>query len=527
MIRVGKEEAAPERLLPWLEAHLGPPLNAAQIEALRYAFTPEVVVPAQLTVRKPLERSVAAQLTSYLLSYDQERILKHDLDLSAEAEATTDNMHLQLVNGIAGSGKSLILLYRARLLRQFFPRKRILVLTHNRPLIRDLERRYLLLTNDDRRVKWFTFHGWCCYYWFKQDPKYKIIKTFERQKLIQQAWQKHLVDTAISPKMIESEIDWLKDRLITTREAYIEADRAGRGFALKEAMRSRVYDAIHTYQALLQEKNQLDFGDVPRRIWRLLHENAAAIPSYDVILIDEAQFFAPIWFSIIKQILRPPHGHLFMVADPTQGFLKRRQSWLASGLNVRGQSQRLEQCYRTTREILSFASRFYQQRLPDDDEAIVGVKLQQTPSGLMPEVIALRSEQDETARVINEIRALVAAKVPLDQILIIHANWQGADRLLTRLKTLLGAEQVVHPRDGTGTNQLRVCQLDAVTGLESPIVFLVGCHRILEAEDNPRLSAEERAEQLRDNTRRLYMAMTRAGQRLVVTYVGAVPPCMT
>ena len=38
-----------------------------------------------------------------------------------------------------------------------------------------------------------------------------------------------------------------------------------------------------------------------------------------------------------------------------------------------------------------------------------------------------------------------------------------------------------------------------------------------------RLSEGERAELIRDNTRKLYMACTRAGQRLILTYVGEVP----
>lgn len=75
----------------------------------------------------------------------------------------------------------------------------------------------------------------------------------------------------------------------------------------------------------------------------LLVENyESQFPQYDIVLIDEAQFFAPIWFEIIKHILVPQRSHLFMVADPTQGFLKRKQSWLASGLEVRGRSHRLE-----------------------------------------------------------------------------------------------------------------------------------------------------------------------------------------
>ncbi len=44
-----------------------------------------------------------------------------------------------------------------------------------------------------------------------------------------------------------------------------------------------------------------------------------------------------------------------------------------------------------------------------------------------------------------------------------------------------------------------------------------------EGEQSIRLSDEERADLIRDNTRRLCMAMTRAGQRLVITYIGEVP----
>jgi superfamily I DNA/RNA helicase len=241
------------------------------------------------------------------------------------------------------------------------------------------------------------------------------------------------------------------------------------------------------------------------------------------VLIDEAQFFAPIWFEIIKGVLAPQHGQLFMVADPSQGFLKRHQSWLSSGLSVRGRAQRLEKCYRTTREILAFATRFYQLRLPGDDEAMMTANLQIAPAGLPPEVIPLTSAQDELARVVSEIQALRAQGVPLEHILVIHTDWQGATRALERLRAEFGATQVAHPRHAAAEPHIRVCQLDSATGLESPIVFLMGAHRLVEAEGSLRLAEEERAERVRDTTRRLYMAMTRAGQRLVLTYSGEIP----
>lgn len=65
--------------------------------------------------------------------------------------------------------------------------------------------------------------------------------------------------------------------------------------------------------------------------------------------------------------------------------------------------------------------------------------------------------------------------------------------------------------------------LNAGAGLESPIVFLAGLRQLFEEEQSLRLSDEEREVLIRDNTRKLYMAVTRAGQRLVLTYAGDLP----
>ena len=52
---------------------------------------------------------------------------------------------------------------------------------------------------------------------------------------------------------------------------------------------------------------------------------------YDVVLVDEAQFFAPVWFEIVQTLVRPQSGHLFLAADPTQGFLRQGVSWKSLG----------------------------------------------------------------------------------------------------------------------------------------------------------------------------------------------------
>ena len=273
----------------------------------------------------------------------------------------------------------------------------------------------------------------------------------------------------------------------------------------------------------LAQRRLMDWGDVPRVIWHLGKTKQIQLPVYDIILVDEAQFFAPIWFEILKRVVKPRTGQLFLAADPTQGFLKRRQSWLASGLEVRGHATRLERSYRTTREILSFATLLYRSRLPDDDDDIVAPNLLKMPNGVVPEIIPLTAEQDEITRVVNEICALVKAGVRPECILVIHANFAGRDRLQERLERGLGRGLAVDPKAEARRGAIRVCTLNAATGLESPIVFLVGMRELYETEQSLRWAEDERSELIRDNTRKLYMAVTRAGQRLVITYTGEIP----
>jgi hypothetical protein len=255
---VPMDDLRPEVIQARIEQHLSRPLEPACLEALRAAFTPEAVVPAALTVRAPIQRNTAAGLTDYLLDYDQEWVLKCDLDLNDEARRASKDLGVRLINGVAGSGKSLIIVYRALLLRRFFPDKRILVLTHNRPLIRDLQAKYELLSAGDAGVEWRTFLGWCLSQWPNRGEQVQAIGKQWRRELIAEVWAQHFADTAVTRGMLESELDWFKDRTISKRSEYLAADRTGRGFALQESMRNRFFDAFAAYQKKLEALGQLE-----------------------------------------------------------------------------------------------------------------------------------------------------------------------------------------------------------------------------------------------------------------------------
>lgn len=256
---------------------------------------------------------------------------------------------------------------------------------------------------------------------------------------------------------------------------------------------------------------------------RLAQEGTIALPRYDFVFLDEAQFFAPSWFALVRRSLCPADGQLFLAADPTQGFLKRRQSWLATGLDVRGHSARLTRPYRNTREIPGFASRFYRSRLPAEDEEInlpKAAEIERMPSGNAPQFVPVRSPQNERARVANEITAAIRAGARAEHFLVLHAEDAAVEPFIQTLNRTAGqpiACNLKHLGPSSSGN-LRVSSLNAATGLESLIVFLCGLDALLEKENALGLHADERDELTRDNTRRIYMAITRAAQKLVITH---------
>jgi hypothetical protein len=522
---IGKEPIQSE-LLPALGEFFPPaPLDSIWLEKVRQRFSPEIVVPAEMTVRPPIERRLEAGLTDYLLDYDQEAAVKSDLELPANDQAITSDLRLNIINGVAGSGKTLILLYRLRLLYHLYPQKKFLVLTHNRPLNRDLEGRFARLEGcSPETIEWRTFNGWCYRHWPKQPKWIEPLKLSARRMIIEEIWRDHLQDASISPHMFQSEVDWMKDQLPMSLEEYLAADRRGRGFGLNAEQRRRLFAAAQAYQATLEKRGVLDWGDVPRLLWQLSEEGKVEFPQYDIILVDEAQFFAPLWMGLIQKALDPRNGHLFLVADPTQGFLGRGTSWKSLGLEARGHTRHLRRSYRTTREILQFATLFYRLRLAEEkDDDILVPDLLNMPNGVFPQIITLTSPQDEITRVANEVAGLVKQGFPKKHLLLLHHEGWGVKQLIQAIDDRLGKNAALDPKDTYPGDYVRVTTINAGAGLESPIVFLVGLRLLFEEEQSLRLSDEERETLIRDNTRKLYMAATRAGQRLVLTYSGELP----
>lgn len=526
---LGEEHVTVDKLALCLRKLSTGGLEERQLARLRSHFSPETVVPPRLSTRAPRRRNVAAEYTPLLLDYDQEAWAKNRLHLSDEAAVVAETPspygEASLVTGVAGSGKSLVLLFRACTQAQLDPPSRTLVITHNRPLRRELEIRFGELGRPPN-VEWHTFFSWVDT--ALPRPSSGMAQYGRRDALLAQAIQAQGGKaTSQWVDFVRDEIDWMQDRAVTDLDDYLATDRIGRGVRLSPEQRRSLHAVYRCYRGLLAVKKQEDWSGRALRFWRDIERGKTQLTHYDYIYVDEAQFFAPVWLRALRRALKPGTGRLLLAADPTQGFLKRRQSWVACGLDIRGRSTRLHRSYRNTRPILALAADIYRSRMEDEEETDLNLpdeaELASAEPGEEPRIVPLTSRQDEAGRVINELKDYLAEGGDPEAVLVLVASGQRTAGVHDELTRALRPHRVCDARKTAVARAVRVCSIDAATGLEAPIVFVIGASELLEREEDLQLGPDQRMELRRDNTRRLYMAFTRAGQRLVITWVGALP----
>jgi hypothetical protein len=521
----GRETIRSEALMREIEAvnDCGRTLPKSVFNCLRERFSPEISIPESFIARleEKASRDVSAKLTGFLLDIDQEWLAKEDLALSGDAASALSEQRLRLVTGVAGSGKTLILLYRAMMHATLHPEAKILILTHNRPLTGELRDRFNQIC-PGRNLSWRTFYQWC------RDisgPHWRdIIPPWEREPLLREMAGKNPALARLPFQFLCDELDWIRDQALVRRDDYLSASRIGRKRRLNEEQRRAIFSLLREYQTALASRNLTDWAGAAFSAWGHVSDGQIKPPIYDLVFIDEAQFFAPVWLQLVNHCIEPERSRLFIASDPTQGFLKRRQSWISSGLDMRGHSVRLLRAYRNTREILNFAASFYRKRLPDEDEEInlpEPKELARLPAGEPPQFIKVDSPQGERARVANEIVSAIRTGSHPEHFLVLLVDDAMVDSFIETLNHVAKEPIARNLKElsDTSTGRVRVSSLNAATGLESPIVFLCGLDSLFEKEQSLGLDAADREEILRDNTRRIYMAVTRAGRKLLITYL--------
>jgi hypothetical protein len=499
-------------------------LSAEQIATVRWMLYPET-------------RVVGMQGRLFTLDAEQMNLTQVDTFLPPEALRLARKPQVKLVRGVVGSGKTLILLYRAKFISEQNPRWRVLVLAYNRSLKDYLSRIFAQLGGDPARVEIVNFHKWC-YDLLSSLGSFKPPLDEASQRGLVVNLLKELDEPAFEPQFLVEEFNWIKEQLHYRRWAdYMDpqkVSRTGRGHGLgrEEAPKRRaIFNLFRQYQGELARHKLRDWADIPVQVLQAMDQGRLAREQYHAILIDEVQDFAPAWFRVAFGMLKPETKMLFLAGDGTQRIYRRDFTWKALGLELNAQnSYILRRSYRSTREIIDLAlevvrdSQTLRAEMERTGEPLVEPERDHAEArfGPLPVLLGFKSAAGEAAGIAGEILSLLQQGYVAQDIVILLRHRDQSEQIVRELHRQGIAARPVKGDLDVGEPVVKVCTVHSAKGLEFEVVFICGLNQF---KINEPVDTESDAfQRLLDQERKLlYVGMTRARRILYISYSGDGP----
>ncbi|CAH1387924.1 DNA helicase [Candidatus Nitrotoga sp. M5] len=404
-------------------------LSLPQLNRIRWHMFPEV-------------RIATSSSLSLFQEEPQSEVIIPDLlrvmDLQQEQLARSLGEGHRVIHGVAGSGKTLILGYRAVHLAQVCT-KPILILCYNNTLASKL-RAVMAGKGLEAKVLVQTFHSWCS----AQLRAYNV--SFPKHHGNDNEFFSSMVDTII---------------------------RAA-------------------------DKKQVPSGQ------------------YDAVLIDEGHDFRPEWLKLVVQMVDPQSNSLLVLYDDAQSIYehtkKQKFSFKSLGIQAQGRTTILKINYRNTKEILNVAASFAKELLSPIDADEDGMPIVQPMSagrnGISPTLVNLPSLDEESMWIISQLKEENRTGTPWKDMAILYRSYypvgQTVERRLKAAGIPVSSKKEVRFTDDQDT--VKLITMHSSKGLEFPIVVIPDIGLM---PDENCVSKEE--------VRLLYVAMTRATSRLMMT----------
>lgn len=249
--------------------------------------------------------------------------------------------------------------------------------------------------------------------------------------------------------------------------------------------------------------------------------DAGRIPraQYGAIMIDEGHDFEPEWLKLVTQMVDPTTDSLLLLYDDAQSIYRKSRgldfSLSSVGIKAAGRTAILRLNYRNTREILQFAcdfaSKFMDAKATDDDHIPMIQPETGGGTGPGPAFRQFASIGDEIAYATRCIKAWQERGDFLGDIGVICMKPDHGKRIANQLQAL----GIPHLLMATGNGKraydprkprVNIMSVQSSKGLEFQSVIFIGVGQIEPSET-----------QATQNMKLLYVGMTRAKERLLIT----------
>lgn len=452
-----------------------------------------------------------------------------------------DHNHDLLVRGIAGAGKSVVLVNRALKLAQRAEEKgkkpRIALLTYANSLVSYMQEILEACGSNYDNIEVSTLDKIANHLATKTMGLFKKVdfafpKSFSKStalkmaigKLQEKQKREHIeMDNRFFHEenypFLQDELEWMRQHNMKTEEDYLHCSRVGRGFVRpSETERKLIYAIYNNYYKLLSDKGIHDVDTV----YNTVYEHKEEIPEsekYDFMLIDECQDLSLNKLLIARALTKIS---ITLAADFAQKIYKTGFTWKELGINIRGQaSKKLTGTHRNTYEILKLAQELVKHNTELQNMADEYIEPEMpTKHGNRPRLYKEPSLYTQNGKMI-EIVKMFLHKYPTHTVGIILYSHKDIEKVQNILQKYGIKVEIITQNESYSVLKpgVKLVTYHSSKGLEFDDVLLpslqnnkLGCRR----ED--KLNEEDKTDQRNRARNLLYVGMTRARENLFLLY---------
>lgn len=482
-----------------------------------------------------------------------------------------------VLTGVSGSGKTCILVHRARFLARTYPNERIGVLTLNRKLTQLLKNLINQRCNYEERR---NIHVMAFYDYFRlllhelRPDKYleqlsdlagpdanlhTVIRQLNRQNLAREfdnrssenvetdTFREFFHDQNPSVKeWLDGPIKYLEGRRIdaarylkeeftlirsafTTAErsqGYLEFERKGRTESFDKQLRRDILQLLLIYEERLLAGELLDVSELTQACMPLLRELRELPPEkrFRCLLIDEFQDFSTLDLKLLRWLPTGTRDGLFLAGDPVQKIMVKRLRLNEAFLDAPGSADgvKIKRNYRNSRQILRAASvlaSHYGNLANGSGEEIEFIDPELAArETAKPVVMGTNNQIAKAWEIAREVAACEQTRAWTTCI----ASADPAKIKLEWIHHACPADLEANVLRGDyilrKPSKVVVASIHDIKGFEFNLVIILGCAEgVFPSDEVPD------GEQWRDALR-LYVAMTRARDQVTLLYEGQPSP---
>lgn len=443
------------------------------------------------------------------------------------------------VSGGPGTGKTVVALHRAHHLAQNLPADApdgsILLTTFTKDLASELHRCLRLLSTDEQLLaKIRVVHvDAVANEVLRKSLGGTPLDIVRNQQELTSLWEQAISRAGVDFTTTFLDQEWRHVVLahdLRGADTYLKASRAGRGKPLGPLRRAQAWRAMREFEADLRTQGRRTFLQVCAEAARVLGGNRSGrVQTYRHVVVDEAQDLHPAQWRLLRGLVAEGPDDLFIAGDPYQRIYGNKASLRSLGITVAGRSARLRINYRTTREILSWATTLltgdHVDDLDEGRESLHGYR--SALRGQRPVLVGHDTQANEIATLVEQIRAWRSTGITISDMGIAVRYIQLGRDISAALEKADVPSTIL-----TGGNPLstgvRIGTMHRMKGLEFRCVAVAGVREgivpMRKAVTDVTVDPQQHQEDLLTELSLLFVACTRAREALHVSWHGSPSP---